>query len=349
MLDITPSTGDAGDIRGLFLDLTTNTGSSLQSDTDASDGFSWTNGMVSGADITEVQWGENLVDNLGKGANINGEDPSNAPVDGYEGPSIFDLGIEFGTPGASTDFINSTSLTITGISLADLTNQFFAIRLTSTAPDGEGSLKLVGQFPAEDDNDPIYQGFTRGSWLNGSRSDDLSGLFSGTQPTYEELFLGGNTALAFTSEGKASSSIDLLTLKQALELNGGGINQFAAQSSAAYLNAIYLGKDSDPLTAYSLTAGEVMKLTAAVLNGGQLGGTVDLSSYCWYVDTNGEKGFQEAGIDPQTGVTVGDTVVRGSAGMGMQELTSLFDFYNNFGTDPAAFMLNPSCPPPLVV
>jgi hypothetical protein len=57
------------------------------------------------------------------------------------------------------------------------------------------------------------------------------------------------------------------------------------------------------------------------------------------------KGFQQAGV--YDGIN-GDTVVSGSTGMGMQELTSLFDFYNNFGTDPAAFMLNPS-PQPLVV
>lgn len=172
----------------------------------------------------------------------------------------------------------------------------------------------MGQFPAEDDNDPIYQGFTRGSWLNGSRSHYLNGLFSGTQPTYEELFLGGNAALAFTPAGKESSSIDLLTLKQALELNGVGINQFTAQSTAAYLNALYLEGDTDPLTAYSLSADEVKNLTAQVLKGG----TVDLSGYCWYEDTNGVRGFQEAGVDSETGFSFGDTIVSGSTGMGMQ-------------------------------
>ena len=58
------------------------------------------------------------------------------------------------------------------------------------------------------------------------------------------------------------------------------------------------------------------------------------------------KGFQEAGVVNDTGV-LGDEVVSGSAGMGMNDLTSLFDFYNNFGTNPAEFMRNPS-PQPLV-
>ena len=342
LFNITPDKEPAGDIRGLFLDLAKiDTGTTLKSDTDASDGFSWSNGTVSGTDITEVQWGENLVNDLGNGANINGEEPSNAPVSGYEGPDIFDLGIEFGEQGK--EFINSTSFTVTGMTLDDLADQYFGLRLQSTGADGEGSLKLVGQFPSIDGDDSIYQGFTRGSWLNGSRSDDLTGLFSGIQPTYEELFLGGNTALAFTSAGKGNPTIEDPTLVEVLGLNGGGINQFAAQSTAAYLNALYLEGDDDPLTAYSLSTDEVKNLTAQVLKGG----TVDLSDYCWYEDTNGVRGFQEAGVDSETGF-IGDTIGSGSAGMGMQELTGLFDFYNNFGTYPAAFMLNP-CPQPLVV
>ena len=141
--DITPSTETAGDIRGFFFDLETiNTGSSLQSDSDASNGFSWSGGTITGDAITETQWGEDLVFDLGNGANMNGEEPSNSPIEGYEGPDIFDLGIEFGTPGAKEDFINSTSFTVAGMTLADLEDQYFGLRLTSTAPDGEG-LSLI--------------------------------------------------------------------------------------------------------------------------------------------------------------------------------------------------------------
>ncbi|QPN69123.1 hypothetical protein [Synechococcus sp. CBW1108] len=295
--DITPSTDTAGDIRGFFFDLETiDTGSSLQNDTESSDGFSWSGGTITGDAITETQWGENLVNDLGNGANMNGEEPSNSPIEGYEGPDIFDLGIEFGTPGAKGDFINSTSFTVTGMTLADLEDQYFGLRLTSTAPDGEGSLKLVGQFPSLDGDDPLYQGFTRGSWLHGSRSDDLTGLFEGSAPTYETLFLSGNTALTFTSAGKGNPTLDNPTLEQVLGLNGGGLNQFTAQSTAAYLNALYLEGDNDPLTSYSLSSKQVMEMTKAVLNGGSLGGTVDLSGYSWYQDTNGVQGFQQAGV-----------------------------------------------------
>lgn len=352
--DITPadSNTNAGDLRGLFLDIDNiNTGGSLEKDQDSSDGFNWyNNGTISGADVTEVQWGENLVISLGQGANIKGDgDPDeiineNDPPADYPGPDIFDLGIEFGEPGAKqgdSDFIRQTSFTVTGMTLADVADQYFGLRITSTDPNREGSLKLIGQFPSIDGgggDDLTYQGFTRGSWLNGSRSDDLTGLFEGTPPTYEVLFLGSeDTDLTFTSAGKNGTEYVNPTLQEALDLNGGGINQLAAQSTAAYLNALYLAADDDPLTAYSLSADKVKQLTAAVLGGE----TIDLSKYCWYVDTNGVKGFQEAGDG-------GDTVVQGSAAMGMNELTSLFDFYNNFGTNPADFMLNP-CPPPVVV
>ncbi len=53
--------------------------------------------------------------------------------------------------------------------------------------------------------------------------------------------------------------------------------------------------------------------------------------YSWLVDDNGEKGFQAT-----------DSVIKGELIMGMNDLTNLFDFYNNFGTNPADFMLNPS-------
>jgi hypothetical protein len=354
--EIQPDQEGAGDIRGLFLDLSDDrigpiATNGLQKDTTAADGWLWyQDNEIVGADISQVQWGENLVDDLGSGANIKGNEPGNQPPEGYPGPDIFDLGLEFGGPGAGqndADFINRTSFTIQGITLADLANQFFGLRLTSTAPNRTGSLKLVGQFTAVDDHPTLYQGFSRGSWLFGVRSgDDLKDLFSGepfkgTVPTYEELFLKADTELTFTSTGRNGDFFTNPTLKQALGLNGGGLNQFAAQSTAAYLNARYLQTDGDPLTAYSLTKSVVKELTASVLNGGQLGGSVDLSKYWWYEDTNGVKGFQEAGEG-------GDTIVYGSAGMGMKELTSLFDFYNNFGTDPAGFMLTPP-PPPLLV
>jgi hypothetical protein len=225
------------------------------------------------------------------------------------------------------------------MTLADPEDQYFGLHLQSTAPDGEGSLKLVGQFPSLDGDAPMDQGFTRESWLHGSRSDDLTGLFGGSPPTHETLFLGGNLlldgaeVLAFTSAGKGNPTLTDPEHVEVLGLNGGGLNQFAAQSTAAYLNALDLEGDSDPLTAYSLTAGEVKDLTATVLKGG----TVDLSTYRGYEDTNGVKGVQQD-----------DAFAQGSAGMGMNDLTNLFDFYNNFGTDPADFMLNPSTQPLVV-
>jgi len=325
---IIPGKNNTGDIRGLFLDLAAdiNTGGILQSDSQLA--FEWYGeGQVTGTDVTEVQWGEDLVVNLGQGANMNGDEPGNIPPAGYPGPNIFDLGIKFGTQGQGQDYINETTFFVSGITLADLAKQFVGIRLTSTGEDGQGSLKLVGQFPSISTNDPIYQGFSRGSWLNGARSGDLNSLFGGSVPSYESLFLGNDSDLVFTSEGAKKETFNNPTLTEALNLNGGGINMLAAQSTAAYLNALYLESDGNELTAYPLSTDQIKGWTASALQGEK----VDLSGYCWYKDTNGVKGFQES-----------DTRVFGSTDMGSGDLASLFNFYNNFGTDPAAFMLN-SC------
>jgi hypothetical protein len=273
--------------------------------------------------------GSNANNMNGTAANDSDRDPNNP----------FDIGVQLSDVGTADGNLESTTFTIYGFSLEDLDGQTFGLRLQNT-PNEEGSLKLVGTFIKSDcPSDLLYQGFTRGSWLNGARSDDLTGLFNGEPQSYETLFLQGNTHLTFTLAGRNGDilTFDDPTLKEALGLTGGGINQLAAQSTAAYLNALYLENDGDPLTAYSLTKEVVKDLTAAVLNEGNLGGTVDLGDYWWYKDTNGERGFQED-----------DMLVFGSTDMGKEELTQLFDFYNNFGTNPAEFMLNPS-PPPLVV
>jgi hypothetical protein len=290
-----PGNDNAGDIRGLFLDLSDDapggvgpiTTDGLQKDTTSEDGWFWYKDYeISGENITQVQWGEDLVFDLGEGANMRGEEPTNTPPDGYPGPNIFDLGIEFGDPGAGEndiDFINSTSFFVKGITLSDLANQFFGLRLTSTAPDRKGSLKLVGQFTDVESGNTLYQGFTRGSWLFGARSDDITGLFAGEPfesevPTYEKLFLDDDIKeLTFISAGRNGGFFENPSLKEALGLNGGGLNQFAAQSTAAYLNALYLEKDGDDRTTYPLSKETVLDLTTAVLNEGKLGGTVDLT------------------------------------------------------------------------
>jgi hypothetical protein len=293
-----------------------------------------------------VLYAGNRANNMnGTAANDSDRDPNDP----------FDIGVQLSDVGTADGNLESTTFTIYGFSLEDLDGQTFGLRLQNT-PNAEGSLKLVGTFIKPDcPSGLLYQGFTRGSWLNGARSNDLddllASLFGEDTPNYEKLiFDGPNDAITFISEGVNGGTFTDPTLREALGLTGGKNNQLAAQSTAAYLNALYLGYDGeslgydkDPVTAYRLSTGQIKAWTAAALTGKP----VDLSGYSWYIDTNDVKGFQEAGVVGDNG-DLGDTVVSGSAEMGINDLTNLFDFYNNFGTDPAAFMLNP-CPQPLVV
>lgn len=94
---------------------------------------------ISGADVTEVQTSANGVISLGNGANMNG------------GFGAFDVGVEFGTPGASPDDIRQTSFTLShasqALTLDLLAGKDFGLRVTSVGPEGGarcGSLKLGG-------------------------------------------------------------------------------------------------------------------------------------------------------------------------------------------------------------
>jgi hypothetical protein len=125
-----------GDLRGLFLDLkqlVPTNGSTFFTDTspeyelsDSTDKyypiFRWREdktvkdlSAIADEDITQVQWGEDKVINLGTGANMNGNDPSNVPPESYSN-EVFDLGVEIGTQGDGQDSIDSTEFFIQGIS-----------------------------------------------------------------------------------------------------------------------------------------------------------------------------------------------------------------------------------------
>ncbi|NSY41547.1 integrin alpha [Leisingera sp. ANG59] len=130
-------TGLTGDLRALFFDLT---------------GVDVSGLSTSGVDVTDTAYEEGSVDTLGGDANIKGS-VSNSLGD-------FDVGIEFGTSGMSSDDINSTSfilahnsvnLTLDMIDLSD-----FGIRYTSVGEeDGSrtGSAKIGDQANGVADND----------------------------------------------------------------------------------------------------------------------------------------------------------------------------------------------------
>ena len=264
----------AGDIRGLFLDLASNITSS-GSDDEAP--FNWFGGnLVTGTDVTEVQWGEDSVIDLGNGANMNGEEPSNHPPEGYSN-NIFDLGIEIGTSGAGQgDKFTSTEFEVQGITLAELEDQFFGLRLTSTEGTA-GSLKLVGKFTDGNTNDD-WEGLSPGYWKNWSPEAPGNQVNDWNEDT---VIYGDAQYKSFETVFKVEAGDWLIsprntgtdvTLLQALQLGGdlkGELkkNSLARQATAALLNSLEKD-DSDPNGAvnYRFTTEQVLDWTSDALS-----------------------------------------------------------------------------------
>jgi hypothetical protein len=266
-----------GDIRGLFLDVGGNPISPPGTDSDGTNGFNWYNGYaITGNDVTDVAWGENAVIDLGGGANMQGQEPSNAPVEGYRN-DIFDLGVEIGTQGADPDYIQNTEFTVDGITLADLKDQFFGLRLTSTTGTA-GSLKLVGKF-TDGNTDDDWEGLSPGYWKNWSPqppgnqvndwNEDPIIFANGSYKTFESIF---NVNPGMWLVSPTVGARDDVTMLEALQL-GADIkgqlkkNALARQATAALLNT-YEKDDTDPNGAvnYRFTTQNVLDWTGDALS-----------------------------------------------------------------------------------
>jgi hypothetical protein len=109
-VDVDSSKGAIGDLRGLFFDVR--------------DPSLLSHLSVSGSQVTDQQFGDEKVIDLGNGANMQGNPRGK-----------FDVGIEFGTEGIGKDDIHSTSFVLTsstgGLTLDDLALVDFGVRLTS--------------------------------------------------------------------------------------------------------------------------------------------------------------------------------------------------------------------------
>lgn len=132
-------TGSIGDLNGIFFDL---------ADDSITDGLS-----VTGDDVTETAFKADGVTKVDSYVNMNGE-----VVKEY---GKFDAGIQFGTAGIGTDDIRETSFILSSdtgdLSLTDIAEQDFGLRLTSVGEEGgsrDGSLKLGGTAPEEDPDIP---------------------------------------------------------------------------------------------------------------------------------------------------------------------------------------------------
>lgn len=303
----------AGDIQGFFIDFAGNKEPVARS--------------LSGLGVLKLIQGDDTILWAGtKANNMNGM-AANA-AEGAIANDGYDVGVELTTPGASGGNVNFVTFSIKGINLNALDGQRFGIRLQNTLNE-EGSLKLEGTFDQPDPNECVFGGYRWGSWLKGSRSEGRDKLLNDnslTNETFETLIFGG------TRDDIAYGIGDDPKLAEALDLNGGGNSQLAAQATAAYLNALYLDQDDDPVTCYQFTIDQIKEFTSEALSGNP----VNLKGYSWYVDDNDIKGFD-----------AGDTQVFGNSNMNAEDLKNLFDFNNNLSELTTA-LPNPMLTDPMV-
>ncbi len=160
---VTQQAGYVGDLRGLFFDLGDE---SLLSGTLS----------VLGSDVTDRQFGNDSVTNLGDGANMSGL------VGDYGG---YDVGVEFGSSGLrGTDDIRVTTFTLGSslrpLTLADFSNVSFGARVTSVGLDSNldgtfetsrllssktGEVTFVAISPTNDSVAAVEDGVTTGNLL----------------------------------------------------------------------------------------------------------------------------------------------------------------------------------------
>lgn len=318
-----------GDLLGFFIDF--------------KDGEEPAWSTLSGEDVLAFRAGNDNVLWVGsKANNMNG-----LAINAEEGAvanDAYDVGVQLSSTGTSGGNVGTTTFTINGISLADIDGQRFGLRLQNTL-NPEGSLKLEGIF--EDPPAPFsYQGYTRGKWGQ-QFSDLIDGLVGSDtfdQPiTFEGWLYGQDTGLIFTdpsdnggpdAKTKPPTVFDNPTFQQIFTLGGGGLNQLAAQSSAAYLNALYFANDSDPITAYRFSENQIKDWTKIVI--GELydgegvitiptDGSNDrngLLGVQWALDSNDDKIFGNDG-DQWNTVSLGSTIA-------LNDLKDIFDYYNHF-------------------
>jgi hypothetical protein len=114
-----------GDLRGVFFDVADNNVMAIMD--------------IIGNDVESYLIAADDVDRVEKDVLMRGG-----------GTEPFDVGVQIGTQGMSTDDIQSTSFDVVGLSIEDLELQRFGIRLTSVGEDGgsrEDSSKIIGYAP----------------------------------------------------------------------------------------------------------------------------------------------------------------------------------------------------------
>lgn len=135
--------------------------------------------VITGTDVSQTQFDEQSISDLGHGASIKGSVLKNF------GP--FDVGVEFGSSGAGVDNIQSTNFILTSadgsdLHLEDVALQNFGLRVTGIGDEGEGV--KVGAIAPEAPDD-VVGGQENDNLIGTPGDDDIYG-YGG-----DDILLGG--------------------------------------------------------------------------------------------------------------------------------------------------------------
>lgn len=253
-IHVLDDTGSIGDLRGLFFDL-------------ADDSLTY--GMsVQGDDITDEAYKIDGVTKTDGSNNLNG-----SIVNEY---GKFDIGLEFGSQGISTDDIQETSFVLSHdtewLTLADLELQDVGIRLMSVGEvDGsrDGSLKLGGEVP-EAEVEPVIEAYNDTmTVMESEAAGDVDLLDAGTLSVLDnDTTDGGSYAGVVTAVNGDTTQVDQMVVG-----SNGGLLMIRADGTVDFdangeFDAMVEGESVVTTFAYEIEGGKTATVTVTVLGEG---------------------------------------------------------------------------------
>lgn len=316
-LEVLNNTGTIGDLRGVFFDL---------HDDSLTSGLS-----ITGNDVTDQMYKADAVSNLGGGNNVNGD-----IVNEY---GKFDVGVELGTQGISTDDIRSTSFILShdsvDLSLTDIALQDFAVRLMSVGDeDGSrnGSLKIGGEVPPEpqpeyealDDYLTVRSDETAGDMetlSTGALSILANDTLDGLAYLGDVLGVNGQQALVGQIATGSNGGKLILNADGSLDFDAGSEFSFLLDGESAVTTFEYEIEDSKIATVHVTVEGMTVRAAnddfitvSASESAGDLETLESGASDILANDTQNASAYTETVATVEGSVTNVNTFVAGSAG-----------------------------------
>lgn len=193
-VDLEVVQGDVADLRGFFFNVANDALLSQLS--------------VTGDDITDAP----VFDTDGDGvAEISSASPPQPEA--VISPYAFEAGLELGTPGISDDDIAETSFVIsapnTNLTTALLEGQQIGIRATSVGEDREGSSKLIGEVPPQEEAN---------GRIEGVKYEDVND--NGAIDAQDAVVSGWEVSLYLDEDGDGDADADELVATTTTNANG---------------------------------------------------------------------------------------------------------------------------------